>query len=139
MRRVLAVLLLVTLALVVVEARVTSALVYSSGTITATGNSGWLRLPTLSRQTGIEKGHMRIVPANLATDETLDVTVDFGYSSAGVGSETILTFTQITSTNVAETKQISNAVPSWYRINWTIAGTTPSMDFSMYATMIADD
>lgn len=124
-----------------------SGTLYNSGAITANGDSGWLPWPTLG---GILAGLIRIVPANLATDETLDLVLSVAWDVNGLGSFTLHTFAQITNTNVAASvvfpgnesgalavaeKSAVIPLPPYFKLTWTLAGTTKSMDFKALASL----
>ncbi len=115
---------------------VSSGLLFSSGTITADGNSGWFKLPgtgeAVSEKQGFMEAQYTIVPSGLTTNETVDVTIEFGYDDAGVGGSLGATFAQITSTNAEEAVQVATPKPPYARILWDVGGTTPSMAFSIY-------
>ena len=90
---------------------IVSGTIYASGTITGNGNSGWLTVPDLfgvspssglRPNLGIRAALLRCVPADLATDETLDIDLNISFDSSGNGDVKIHDFTQVTATNVAE-------------------------------------
>ncbi len=106
-----------------------SGVQFASGTITSSSNSGWIRASCAPNW-----ANYRLVPANLATDETLDVDIDFGYDSVGAGASSggLISFAQVSSTNVAEKIEAPNPLPQYYQVSWVVAGSTPSMDFVIY-------
>lgn len=135
-----------------------SRLIYASGTITANGNSGWLSLPFGQSSGagdgrtagGVKSAFFRVVPANLATDETLDITLAMAWDSSGTGAVDIHVFTQITATNLAgnvvipggestgiltvATKGVAPFAP-WVRFTHALGGTTKSMNYSVYGVV----
>lgn len=119
-------------------ASVSTGGLFSSGTVTANGDSGWKKVPTNhKRNAGWDTARCTLVPANLAGSETLDVTVDFGYTLAGAGFETRFVFAQVTSTNDAETQVVTNKLPGFFRVNWVVGGAGPSMDFVFYCVGVS--
>lgn len=112
-----------------------TGLLYSSATLVATGNSGWLPLPNTSQNTGVLEAGYSIVPADLAGDETMDVVLETAVTAAGLGAVTSATFTQIDSGNTPETKAVAVPTGGFYKLTWTLAGTTKSMSFDMYYVM----
>ena len=129
-----------------------SGLVYQAGTLTGNGNSGWLKLPLLA----VENAIVRLVPADLATDETLDLDLNVAWDSSGSGDVKIHDFTQVDSNNTAENvilpgedsvgilwKELgTNAgilgapMPPYWKLTWTLGGSTKSMTFALYATLL---
>lgn len=123
--------------------------IYDAGTITANGNSGWIQLPP-PFDAGVSRAFIRLVPANLATDETLDIVFATAFDIGGSGSVDTHTFTQITATNAAAnlvlpggesvglytvaTKNVAPLPPFW-KFTWTVGGTTKSMTFVVYAVL----
>ena len=136
MKRCLVGILALLLSLSVIDAGVSSGIWYSSGTVTADGNSGWQRIPTRMRGVaGYMEGRFKIVPANLTGDETVLVTIDFAWSSAGVGAEVpVVSFTSIDNGNAEESIAETDPMPEFYRVAWDVAGVapTPSLDFVIY-------
>lgn len=124
-----------------------SGTLYSSGTITTSSNSGWLKWPPGE----VTAGFLRLVPSGLATDETLDLDLNVAFDDDGGGDIKIHDFTQVTSTNVAENlvlpggestalltvanESVGTPLPQFYKLTWTVAGTTPSMSFILYGAV----
>ena len=99
--------------------------IYTSATLGANGNSGWLDLRDIAGFTsgvvtptagtayqvlgtrvpsgGFDRALLRMVPEALAGDETLDLDLNIGWDAAGAGDLKIHDFTQVTNTNVVET------------------------------------
>lgn len=111
---------------------------FSSGTVVAAGDSGWLQFVNGPRGfQGYDRASFTLVPANLTTNETLDVDVEFAYAVAGTGNYIGVSFAQVTSTNATESLAEAGPMPLFYRITWAVAGTSPSMDFVVYYTAVA--
>jgi len=125
-----------------------SGALYTSGTLTANGNSGWVAFPI----GGITSALLHLVPANLAGDETMAIVLALGFDDAGNGEiTTVHTFTTVTSTEAVETvvlpggdsgallaianESVGTPLPSHFRLTWTLVGTTKSMDFVLYAAL----
>jgi hypothetical protein len=129
-----------------------STVLYSSGTITSNSNSGYTRWP---HDFSPSRALLRLVPANLATDETLDLSLDLAFTSDGDGTFDAHTFTQVDSNNTPENVivpgedsdaelfvvvgtnggALSAPLPPFWRLVWSVGGSTPSMDFTVYAVM----
>lgn len=129
-----------------------------SGNITATGNSGWLPWPTVALKKNdhyeglVSGGSLQLTPADLTTDETLDIVIQVSYNAAGDRSRNLHVFTQVTSTNTVaqlhlgavstivawDTASLSKmALPPYYKVNWTVGGSTPDMSFTLDAALSA--
>lgn len=135
-----------------------TGLAYTSPTITATSatGSGWLDWMTIIGQPGIsaaiDRAYLRYVPSNLATDETLDLVYEIGFSSAGAGGFDLHAFTQTTSSNAAQnvilpggestnilvvgTDLVRAPLSRYFRLTWDAAGTSKSMNFLLYAVVV---
>ena len=136
-----------------------SGLIYSSGTIEADSDSGWLNLENilghagaagLGKSPAFPRVVVRLVPSDLASDETLDLDLNIGWDVDGAGDLKIHDFTQVTSSNAAETviipgedseaamfaatSYLPGLVTNWWKFTWTLGGTTKSMAFSVYAS-----
>jgi hypothetical protein len=146
--------------------------VYASATLTANGDSGWIdmealvvagyhsthpvRAATTTKDiTAFDSCFLRLVPADLATDETLDLDLNVGWTAAGIGDLKLHDFTQVTSTNAAEALILpggdsetvtfvevgTNAgshgavIPPYWKLAWTLGGTTKSMSFVLYGSL----
>lgn len=129
-----------------------SGTLYASGTLTANGNSGIVRVPSGSEAptgSGFSKALLRFVPAGLATDETLDVVMAVAWDHEGLSVVTPFhTFTQVTNTNAVETVLLPDGessgllstfglIPPWWKFTWTLGGTTKSMSFTVYGSVEA--
>ena len=135
-----------------------SATLYTSATLTVNGNSGYLPWPAPAFDPGIprlfqpSRAFLRMEPANLATDETMAVTLALAFNSDGDGSFDAHVFTTVTSTNVAEnlilpgedsagilfvatTEAATAPIPAFWKLTWVLVGTTKSMNFVMYASL----
>lgn len=136
-----------------------SGILYDAGTLTGTGNTGTTYLPfPLGTSWAAGDGRnaqpmksifLRYVPLNLATDETLDLVLAVAWTAAGAGTVDLHTFTQTTSTNAVQNVLIPGSessgiltvatkavacVPPYFKLSWTLAGTTKSMTFTIYYT-----
>lgn len=90
------------------------------GTVkTATGNSGWLN----SEQFRTAILELAVTAAS-GTTPTLDVTVDTAKDNAGTNSRSLGAFTQ--KTGVSNERKSFPGLDNYYRVTWTIGGTTPS-------------
>lgn len=131
---------------------------YSSGTVTATGDTGVIAVPTF---TGVPS--LAIFPvaftckgASQATDETNDVTIDFYFDSAGEFTAGKITFAQMTAADMlpppepwpgdvtlwnlsaAGAMHAAIPLPPYHKITHTLAGTTKSMSYIVYAHYLID-
>lgn len=94
----------------------------------ANGNSGALELGdrTQLRLTLEVTAHDRTTG-----DETLDVTVETSEDGSG-GWTTAGTFTQVAAQATPHTERlVINGVDRFYRVAWTVGGTTPDSTFSV--------
>lgn len=140
-----------------------SLLIYQSGTITSNGNSGVIDIedalgfPSPTKQMCVSTAWLNLVPANLASDETLDLDLNVSWLEDGTGDIKVHDFTQVTSTNASEQLILpgddsegvmysvlgSNAgvvpapIPPYWKLTWTLGGTAKSMDFSLYGCILA--
>lgn len=103
----------------------------ASAARTTTGNSGaQLAEKALFLNLLVE------VTASSGTTPTLDFTVEWSMDGTNFGvGQAADSFTQITAATVRVAKQFAVKAP-FYRLVWTIAGTTPSFTFqaTRYAT-----
>ena len=126
-----------------------SGVLFSSGTITATGDGAWTKWPGLSDKL-YSKGLFKLVPSDLATDETLDVTIQTAFDENGSGAQNLQVFTQVTNTNAAQQAGLGGVsaisvysganhpglvLPVYFRVRYTVGGSTPSMSFIIYAAL----
>lgn len=102
-----------------------SVTVAASAAKTATGNSGWLNAEDYQALSLTLD-----VTAHAGTTPTLDVSVETAEDSSGTRSRTVGSFTQVTTTNGTQRKSFG-PLDRYYRVVWTIAGTTPSYTFSL--------
>lgn len=148
-----------------------SGKIYASGTLTANDNSGWILLPIFDADAlgAISHAFVRMVPADLATDETLDVVMAMAYDSDGNGTVNIHTFTQVDSNNTAENVvmpgedsakllwsdvltanqsgtpdnaywpscHMPGPIAPYWKFTHTLGGTTKSMQYDIYASVVA--
>lgn len=132
--------------------------IYSSGTITTSGNSGWLSIGDLVGSAGvgsIARVWLAMVPANLTSTETMDLDLNVAFNAAGDGDVKVHDFTQVTNTNVRENLILPGGesannlqvnagtdflafapIPPYWKFTWTLAGGTISMDFTVYGSII---
>lgn len=122
--------------------------VYSSATLTANGNSGILAFADQVNAlfaTHCHYGWVFVaVGAGIATDETLDLTMDFFMDTAGTGGAVgTITFDQLLVGSTTDLEvwpgdisafTIDTPVPPYFRLNWTLGGTTKSMRFDLYGS-----
>ncbi len=124
--------------------------VYSSGTITSNDDSGWFDVSPYLGETGVamDKATILLVPANLATDETLNLDLNIAWTLAGGGDTKVHDFTEVTATNAVEmvilpggestnlltagTDLMGAALPPFWKFTWALVGTTKSMDFAIF-------
>lgn len=122
---------------------------YTSATnLSASGNSGVQAMPAAFQRFSYFPMFFEIVGNGLATDETLALTLQFFTDAAGAKVTTgapigTITFTTLTaSVNYAfelwpgDISGLTNwaACPPWFQANWTLAGTTKSMGFTLYGS-----
>lgn len=125
---------------------------YSSGTVTTTGNTGVIAVPTLagSQISAIFPIAFHVKGASQATDETNDVTIDWYLDAAGEFSVGTTTFVQMTASDMlppvepwpgdvtlwnitgAGTMHPRVPLPPYHKITHTLAGTTKSMSYIIY-------
>ena len=141
--------------------------IYTSATLVGNGDSGVLSLATIINDTRlapllnpnalvIKSAWVRMVPENLATDETLALDLNVSWDAAGAGDVKVHDFTGVTSSNVAETVilpgeeseanlqfetgtaagVLAAPIPPFWKFIWTLGGTTKSMNFTVYAALI---
>jgi hypothetical protein len=108
-----------------------AAVVVASAARTTTGNSG-----ALAAEKGLNLALLVEVTASSGTTPTLDFTVE--WSADGVNfavAQAVDSFTQITAATVRAVKSFTVKMP-FYRLVWTVGGTTPSFTFqaSRYVT-----
>ena len=120
--------------------------VYTSATLTGNGNSGILAFATQVNalfSTVIHYGmSFVLVGANITTDETIDLTMDFYTEATGVGGSLgTITFNQLTAGSLTDLElwpgditafTKDTPVPPYFKLTWVLAGTTKSMDFTLY-------
>lgn len=125
-----------------------SGTLLDAGTLTANGDSGWVAWPVYP----VTAAFLRYEPAGLATDETLDLVLTAAFDDDGNGDFTVHTFTQTTSSNAAQNlvlpggesgallavanESSGTPLPAYYKLTWTLGGTTKSMTFVMYAALV---
>lgn len=96
----------------------------SSSARTVTGNSGWINAEEMTQLVLLAN-----VTARSGTTPTLDILVEEAQDSSGTNNRTVGSFTQFTNTG---TQRKSFAIADkYYRITWTIGGTTPSFTFDI--------
>ncbi len=94
---------------------------------------------------------LRMEPAGVAGAETFDMVLALAYTSAGDGSFDIHDFTQVLVANVAENLVIPGeedtgiltsgadllpgAIPSHFKLTWTVGGGGEGVSFVLYAAM----
>lgn len=98
----------------------------SSSARTVTGNSGALPCPkALNLSILIE------VTAQSGTAPTLDLSVEWSMDGTNFGAaQTADAFTQITTTTPTRAVKSFSVKAPYYRLVWTIGGTSPSYTFS---------
>jgi len=137
-----------------------SGLIFSSGTITADGDSGWLDLADilgyagaagLGKAPAFKRAVVRCVPAGHAGDETNALDLNVAWDVDGDGDLKIHDFTGIDANNTAETviipgedsvaamftatSYLPGLIPNWWKFTWDLGGTTPSVSFAVYASL----
>jgi hypothetical protein len=98
--------------------------VLASGAKTATGNSGWLNAEDIQALSLTLD-----CTARSGTTPTLDVSVETAEDSSGTRSRTVGSFTQVTATGTQ--RKSFGPLDRYYRVVWTIGGTTPSFTISI--------
>jgi hypothetical protein len=136
-----------------------SGKLYTSATLTANGNSGWLdmrdRVSSAATAMVFSSALLRMDPSNLATDETLDLTLSVAFRPDGTGEVLLHTFTQVDLNNTEENVAIPGgestgllspnagtdshvlvpSIPPYWKLAWTVGGTTKSMMFTLYGSL----
>lgn len=125
--------------------------IYTSATLTTNGNSGIVALPDPVGQAGavFYPSWFTVEGANITTDETLALTMDFWSSSTyqaltGAQKFGTITFTTLTASILGVMEEFPGDIgitkfmgplpmPQNFILNWTLAGTTKSMSFILYA------
>lgn len=108
-----------------------AAVIAASAARTTTGNSG-----AIACEKGLNLNLLVEVTASAGTTPTLDFSVEWSMDGVNFGgAQAADTFTQITAATVRAVKQFPVKAP-FFRLVWTIAGTTPSFTFqaSRYVT-----
>ncbi len=121
---------------------------YSSGTVVATGDTGIIAVPSFGMpNVAIFPLCFFAVGADMTTDETNDITIEWHTNAAGTGGAIgTTTFTQLTA-GVPSNKEgwpgdvtLFNAakemvpLPPYHKITHTLAGTTKSMSYILYVS-----
>ncbi len=127
---------------------------YASGTVTATGNSGVIATPFLPARTARDRSDIMVplyftcLGTDQATDETNDVTLDWYADSGGTYSFGTTTFAQMVAADMIPPPEtwpgdvtawnVANAAsPTWIpappfvKITHTLVGTTKSMAYTV--------
>jgi hypothetical protein len=120
---------------------------YSSGTVVLTGDTGVIASPVSSAVGVIYPICFAVAGADMLTDETNDVTMDWYIDSAGVHTIGTTTFAQMTAGamipavepwpgditlwNLTGVGAMKNFIPlpPYVKITHTLAGTTKSMSY----------
>ncbi|MCG8670210.1 MAG: hypothetical protein MI867_12405 [Pseudomonadales bacterium] len=99
--------------------------ILGTGTKNNTGNSAGYQLGAVSATQRVY-GALHVLSAS-GTTPTLDVTLESNATGSFSGSQTTrLTFTQVTTSTSAELISSAGAITdTWWRVVWTIGGTTP--------------
>ena len=83
----------------------------STAQLDTSGDSGWLAWPTIphgEKDSGAfydwapAMANLIIIPAGMAATDTVDLDLEIGFDSAGIGGTKLHDFTQIVNTNVTE-------------------------------------
>jgi hypothetical protein len=107
-----------------------NTVVVASAARTTTGNSGALSANGSAMCLGVN------VSAASGTTPSMTLTVEWSFDGVNFGpGETAVSFAAITA-NKATTQRIPAQAP-FYRLVWTITGTTPSFTFSANAWSLA--
>lgn len=127
-----------------------------SAALTANGNSGFFALPIIGALGGgVKRAILKLVPADLATDETLDLDLNIAWDADGNGDVKVHDFTQVDSNNTEEllflpggdsagllfkelgtnAGVLGSLIPPYWKLAWTLAGTTKSMTFTLYGCL----
>lgn len=108
-----------------------AVIVVASAARTTTGNSG-----ALACEKGLNLNLLVEVTASAGTTPTLDLTIEWSMDGTNFGAlQAAESFSQITAATVRRFQQFPVKAP-FFRLVWTIAGTTPSFTFqaSRYVT-----
>ena len=135
-----------------------SGSIYASATLTGNGNSGWIdmegvigRHESYRTHPAFKQATLKLVPANLATDETLDLDLNVAWDGSGSGDTKLHDFTQVDSNNTEEflvlpggdsadvlvvaTDLTAAVLPPWWKFTWVLGGSTKSMNFTVYGSL----
>jgi len=105
-----------------------SVAIHPSAAEGANGNSAPIQSPPNAIGIGID------ISAQSGTTPTIDFEVEWSPDGVNFGSaETPDTFTQIGAATPTVAKRFTVKAP-WYRLVWTLGGTTPNYTFAAYAT-----
>lgn len=97
----------------------------ASAARTTTGNSG-----AIACEKGLNLNLLVEVTASSGTTPTLDFTIEWSMDGTNFGAlQAPESFTQITAATVRRLQQFPIKAP-FFRLVWTVAGTTPSFTFS---------
>lgn len=121
---------------------------YTSATLTGNGNSTILAFADQVNPVFSSHAHYGmsfvIVGANITTDETLDLVLDFYTNAAGTGGSVgTITFNQLTAGSLNDLEAwpgditaftIDTPVPPYFKATWTLGGTTKSMNFTLFGS-----
>lgn len=123
--------------------------IYTSATLTASGNSGVVSLPAYLLTGPFYPSWFTLEGQNIATDETLALVMDLFPSSAyqaltAAQSLGTITFTTLTASLLGVKEEYPGDIgiskfmgalpmPQNFLLAWTLAGTTKSMNFILYA------
>lgn len=100
----------------------------ASAARTTNGDSGWIDAAAFNSLALT----LAVTAVGGDANETLDVVVETASDNAGANTRTIGTFAQRTQPQGATTVRISApGVDAYYRVRWTVGGTTPSFTFSV--------
>ena len=123
--------------------------IYTSATLVASGNSGLVTLPAALLAGPFYPSWFSLEGQNITTDETLALTMDFWASTTyqpltGAQKFGTITFTTLTASLLGAMEEFPGDIgiskfmgplpmPPNFILNWTLAGTTKSMSFVLYA------
>ena len=100
----------------------------ASAARTTNGDSGWID----GEQYNALVLTLAVTAVGGDANETLDVVVETASDNAGANTRTIGTFAQRTQPQGATSVRISApGVDRFYRVRWTVGGTTPAFTFSV--------
>lgn len=124
--------------------------IYTSATLTTNGNSGLVSLPSDLLGGVFYPSWFTLEGQSITTDETLTLTMDLYPSSAyqaltGAQSLGQITFTALTASVLGVKEEYPGDIgiskfmgplpmPPNFLLAWTLAGTTKSMNFILYAS-----